>query len=136
MQDTDFTKILGWLGYRVFQHAINEGARTWLRRQRRSRPLICSGCGKRVRDVVDVSEREVRDLPWGEYRTTVVVEIFRVRCPDCGVTIERVPQLPSKAPFSKRFEDAVGLACEAASDRQVGRQFGLAASTVRAIDLR
>jgi len=49
---------------------------------------------------------------------------------------EKVPLLPGKAPFSKRFEDAVGLACEMASARQVARQFGLAASTVRAIDLR
>jgi transposase len=65
-----------------------------------------------------------------------VVEVFRVRCPDCGVKIERVPQLPSKAPFSKRFEDAVGLRCESASARQVARQLGLASSTVRAIDLR
>ena len=30
----------------------------------------------------------------------------------------------------------MGLACESASVRQVARQFGLAASTVRAIDLR
>jgi len=50
----------------------------------------------------DVSEREVRDLPWGEFRTTVVVEVFRVRCPDCGVKTEKVPHLP-RAPFSKRF---------------------------------
>lgn len=138
MQDNDFTKILAWPGYRVFQHEINEGSkrlRLWVRRVRR-RALICSGCGGRVRDVVDASEREVRDLPWGEYRTTVVVEVFRVRCPSCGVKVERVPQLPSKAPFSKRFEDAVGLACASASARQVGRQLGLASSTVRAIDLR
>jgi transposase len=137
--DTDFTKILGWPGYRVYRHEINEPAkrlRLWVRRPRRSRALICSGCGKRVRELHDVSEREVRDLPWGEYRTTVVVEIYRVRCPDCGVKVERVPQLPSKAPFSKRFEEAVGLACESASARQVSRQYGLAASTVRAIDLR
>jgi len=38
--------------------------------------------------------------------------------------------------FSKRFEEAVGLACESAPVRRVARQFGLAASTVRAIDLR
>jgi len=78
----------------------------------------------------------VRDLPWGEFRTTVVVEVYRVRCPDCGLRVEKVPQLPSKAPFSKRFEEAVGLACEGAAARQVARHFGLAASTVRAIDLR
>lgn len=138
-QDDDFTKILGWPGYRVFQHEISESAKTlrlWVRRKRGRGPLICSGCEGRVRTVVDVTEREVRDLPWGEYRTNVVIEIFRVRCPRCGVRVERVPQLPSKAPFSRRFEDAVGLACEAAPARQVARQFGLAASTVRAIDLR
>ena len=42
---------------------------------------------------------------------------------ECGVKIEKVPQLPSKAPFSQRFEEAVGLACESASVRQVARQF-------------
>jgi len=66
----------------------------------------------------------------------VIIELYRVCCPQCGVRIEKVPQLPSKAPFSKDFEDAVGLACEGASARQVARQFGLVASTVRAIDLR
>jgi len=78
----------------------------------------------------------VRDLPCFEYRTTVVVELYRVRCPDCGIKAEKVPLLPTKAPFSKRFEEAVGLACESAPVRRVARQFGLAASTVRAIDLR
>jgi hypothetical protein len=37
---------------------------------------------------------------------------------------------------SKRFEDAVGLACESAAARRVALQFGLLANTVRAIDLR
>lgn len=73
---------------------------------------------------------------WRKYQTTVVVEFYRVRCPKCGLKVEVVPQLPSKAPFSKDFEDAVGLACESAAARQVARQFGLPASTVRAIDVR
>ena len=55
----------------------------------------------------DVGEREVRDLPRMEFRTTAVVKVFRVCCPDCGIKIEKVPQLPSNAAFSKRFEDAV-----------------------------
>jgi transposase len=58
------------------------------------------------------TKREVRDLPWGEYRTTVIIEVYRVCCPQCGVKVEKVPQLPSKAPFSKGFEEAVGLACD------------------------
>ncbi len=78
----------------------------------------------------------MRDLPCFEFRTTVVIELYRVRCPDCGVKTEKVPQLPSKAHFSQRFEEAVGLACESAAVRRVARQFGLSPSTVRAIDIR
>jgi transposase len=139
LRENDWTKILGWPGYRVYQQEIDQQAKTlklWVRRKRGNRKLICSGCGRRIAEPADVTEREVRDLPWGEYRTTVVIELFRVRCPNCGLKIERVDQLPSKAPFSKRFEDAVGLACESASARRVARQFGLAESTVRVIDLR
>jgi len=66
----------------------------------------------------------------------VVIELCRVRCPDCGIKTERVEQLPSKAPFSKRFEEIVGQACESAAARQVSRRFGLAESTVRAMDRR
>jgi transposase len=78
----------------------------------------------------------VRDLPWSAFRTTVFIEIYRVKCPACGVKVEKVPLLPGKAPFSERFEDAVGMACESAPARQVARRFGLPESTVRAIDLR
>jgi transposase len=66
----------------------------------------------------------------------VIIELYRIRCPDCGVKAERVQLLPGKAPYSKRFEDAVGQACESAAARQVARRVGLAESTVRAIDLR
>ena len=139
MRENDWTKVLGWPGYRVYRHEIDERGKTlklWVRRKRGNRKLVCSGCGRKFMEAYDVYEREIRDLPWSEYRTTVVIELYRVRCPDCGVKAEKVPQLPSKAPFSKRFEEAVGLACESAAARRVAHQFGLAASTVRAIDLR
>jgi transposase len=139
MRETDWTKVLGWPGYRVYRHEINETVKTlklWVRRKRGNRKLVCSGCGRKLGEVYDTYEREVRDLPCFEFRTTVVIELYRVRCPDCGVKTEKVPQLPSKAPFSKRFEEAVGQGCESAPVRRVARQFGLSPSTVRAIDLR
>jgi transposase len=139
MTDNEWTKILGWPGYRVYRSEINEADKTlrlWVRRKRGNRKLTCSGCGRRVSKIADSYEREVRDLSCFEYRTTVLIELSRVRCPDCGIKAERVEQLPSKAPFSKRFEEAVGQACESAAARRVAHQFGLAASTVRAIDLR
>ena len=139
MRDNDWTKILGWPGYRVWRSEIDESAKRlklWVRRKRDSLGLVCSGCGRRVHGIAEVYEREVRDLSCFEYRTTVVIELYRLKCPDCGLKAEKVAHLPSKAPFSKRFEDAVGQACESAAARRVARQFGLAASTVRAIDLR
>ena len=137
--DIEFTKILAWPGYRVYHHEIDEKAKTlrlWVRRKRGNRVLRCPSCGRRVHDIHDVYEREVRDLPCFEFQTAVIVELYRIRCPDCGVKAEKIEPLPSKAPYSKRFEDAVGQACESAAARQVARRMGLAESTVRAIDLR
>ena len=69
MRDNEFTTILGWPGYRVYRHEIDEAAKTlrlWVRRKRGNRKLICSGCGGKFSDAHDCREREVRDLPWGE----------------------------------------------------------------------
>jgi transposase len=98
--------------------------------------VVCAGCGRRVSEIREVYEREVQDLAYFEYQTTVVLELYRVRRPKCGMKAEKVEQLPSKAPFSKRFQEAVGQACESAAARQVAKRRGLASSTVRAIDLR
>src|SRR5258707_15826042 len=127
--DQEWTRMLGWPGYRVDKHEINEKAKTlklWVRRKSGHQKLVWGGCGQRVHDIREIYEREVRDLPWGEYRVTVVIELYRVNCPGCGVKAEKVELLPSKAPFSKRFEEAVGQACESAPVRRVARQFGLA----------
>jgi len=137
--DNEFTRILQWPGYRVYRQKIDDQKHIlelWVRRKRGNRKLECSGCGRKFTEVYDSNERAVRDLPWSTFQTTVHIEVYRVKCPDCGVKVEKVPLLPSKAPFSKRFEDAVGQACESAAARQVARRFGLAQSTVRAIDLR
>jgi transposase len=141
MKERDWTRVLGWPGYQVYAKEIDEPGkklRLWVRRKKRGLKLICSGCGQHVpaSRIQEISEREVRDLPCFEYSTTIVVETYRMKCPHCGFRAEKVAQLPSKAPFSKRFEEAVGQACESASARQVARRFGMAESTVRAIDLR
>ena len=137
--DNEFTRILDWPGYRAYRQEIDEKGKElklWVRRKRGNRKLECSGCGRKFTEACDANERAVRDLPWSGFRTTVFIEVYRVKCPDCGVKVEKVPLLPGKAPFSKRFEDAVGMACEGAPASRVARQFGLPSSTVRAIDLR
>lgn len=137
--ENDWTKVLGWPGYQVYQYEINETdkkLKLWVRRKRGNRKLVCSGCGRKFDEAAAIYPREVRDLPCFQYRTTVVIDLYRVRCPDCGLKAEKVEQLPSKAPFSKRFEEEVGKACESAAVRRVARYLRLAESTVRAIDLR
>jgi hypothetical protein len=70
--DNEFTKILGWPGYRVYRHAIDEQAKRlelWVRRKRSNRAIECSGCGRKFPEIYDSSERAVRDLPWGEFQT-------------------------------------------------------------------
>jgi hypothetical protein len=65
MGEMDWSKVLGWPGYRVYRHEINEQAKTlklWVRRKRGNRKLICSGCGRKLSDAYDSYEREVRDL--------------------------------------------------------------------------
>ena len=141
MKEQEWSKILGWPGYRVYQQEIDEQGKKlklWVRRKKSEMKLICSGCMQHVpaNSVHEVCEREVRDLSCFEYSTTVAVETYRVKCPRCGIKVEKVAQLPSKAPYSKRFEESVGQACESAAARQIARRFGLAESTVRAIDLR
>ena len=123
----------------MYRQEIDEKNKTldlWVRRKRGNRKLECSGCGRKFTDAYDSRERAVRDLPWSVFQATVHIEVYRVKCQDCGVKTEKVPLLPSKAPFSQRFEDAVSQACESASARQVARRMGLPESTVRAIDLR
>jgi hypothetical protein len=58
--DNEFTKILGWPGYRVYQHAIDEQAKRlqlWVRRKRGNRVLECSGCGRKLCEIYDCRER-------------------------------------------------------------------------------
>jgi transposase len=137
--DNEFTRLLDWPGYRVYRQEIDQKKKTmniWVRRKRGNRKFECSGCGRKFTEVHDSRERAVRELPWSVYRTSVHIEVYRVKCPKCGVRVEKIPLIPSKAPYSERFEDAVGEAWESAAARQVARRIGLPESTVRAIDLR
>lgn len=135
----EFTKIQRWPGHQVCRHDIDEKAkmlRLWVCHKRGNRQIKCSGCAWKFTEICDLSERAVRDLPWGEFQTTVLIEIYRMNCPECGVKREKVLKLPTKVPSCKRFENAAGLACESDAALHVARHRGLPASTVCAIDLR
>lgn len=78
MGESDWTRVLGRPGYKVYRHEIDElGKRLklWAWRRRGNKHPSCSGCGQLVRAIAASYEREVRDFPWSEYRTTVVLDI-------------------------------------------------------------
>jgi hypothetical protein len=79
--DNDWTRVLGFPGYRVYKQEIDEERKhlkLWIRRKRGNRRMTCAGCGRRVHKIHEVCEREIRDLPCFEFQTTVVVELYRV----------------------------------------------------------
>lgn len=88
MRENDWTRVLGWPRYKVYRAQIDEPAKRlkmWVRRKRGNKQLISSGCGELGSAIAETYQREVRDLPWSEYLTTVVAELYRLRCPRCGV---------------------------------------------------
>jgi hypothetical protein len=78
LRDSELTKLLGWPGYRVYRHEINERAKTlklWVRRKRGNRKLVCSGCGRKLENAHDANEREVRDLSCMEWVVVTLSDI-------------------------------------------------------------
>lgn len=78
--DNEFTKILAWPGYPVYQHEIDEKAKTlklWIRRKRGNRKIECSGLRTEFTNIYDTSERALRDLPWSAFTGAVWVEVYR-----------------------------------------------------------
>src|ERR1039458_2428526 len=67
--ENDWTRVVGFPGYRVYQQEIDEEhqqLKLWIRRKRGNRSMTCAGCGRRVHKMHEVYEREIRDLPRSE----------------------------------------------------------------------
>jgi hypothetical protein len=81
------------------------------------------GFGRKFREIYDISERAVARFSLERLH----------RDGDGGSVLSGLRRqaregaaLPTKAPFSQRFEEAVGLACEMASARQAARPVSVA----------
>lgn len=132
-------RVLRLPGYGVYSTSFDEDASTatlWIRQTAKDPFYTCSGCGIGTRDTHDVSERTVRDLPWGAWRICLAVEIHRVRCRRCGVKTERVDFLEGKHPYTRRLSEAVARDCEDAAVSRVASKWRLSPQTVRRIDKR
>lgn len=139
MPEEIVSRILRVIGYGVYRTVFDEEASTatlWIRQTAKELSFTCSGCGIGAREVHDVHERRVRDLPWGAWKVFLVVEVHRVRCRRCGVKVERLEFVEGKHPYTRRFSEAVGRDCEDTAVTRVASKWGLSAQTVRRIDKR
>jgi transposase len=139
MPDDIVRRVLRLVGYTTYQFEFQESSSTltiWVR-QASSRPFYsCSGCGIGSERVHSARERRVRDLPWGQWKVWLVIEVHRVDCRRCGVCTERIDFLEGKHPYTRRFAAAVARDCEDAAVRRVATKWELSPSSARRIDKR
>ena len=72
--------------------------------RRRGTKMICGGCGAINRAIYDRKTTLVRDLPCGDTRIYLEVEIRRVKCCKCGkVRQEKLDWMSENPGYTKRF---------------------------------
>ena len=85
----------------------------------------------------DRKTRRVRDLPCGDRRIYLDVEIRRVACRRCGtVKQERLDWLADHPFYTKRFAFFVGRRCRASTIRDVARETHLNWKTIKALEMQ
>ncbi len=107
MKENDWSKILGWPGYKVYRHEIDERAKTlklWVRRNCVNKLLMCSGCGKPVGEIARSYERAVPKAPDGEIPFLIFIDSNIPDSPKKGL-----PSAPC-GPTASSIESETGFA--------------------------
>lgn len=94
----------------------------------------CSGCGRRVTQVHDVTYRWVRDVAILEAQTWLWLGRVRVACPHCGPKLEALDWLARYSRVTRRMAENVVRLCQVLPIKHVAEYLGLSWDTVKAID--
>ena len=70
---------------------------------RKNGRAICSGCGRTGPGYDRLSKRRFEFVPLWGMAVFFVYAMRRVDCPDCGVTVERVPWAEGKSPLTTSY---------------------------------
>ena len=85
----------------------------------------------------DRRPRRVRDLPCGDARVFLQIDLRRVRCKGCGqVKSERLDFLADNPFFTKRFAYYVGRRCRQATIKDVAEEFRLHWETIKTLEMQ
>ena len=96
---------------------------------------VCDACGSRHFGWYDRRTRRVRDLPNGDMRVYLEIEVRRVDCRSChAVKGERLDFLSENPFYTERFAYYVGRRCRASTIKDVAQELNLDWHTVKELD--
>jgi len=97
--------------------------------------LRCSSCGRGHLPYHSLyREQRYRDLPILGLVTYLVIDKYRVNCPNCGVKVEEFDFADTYSRHTKRFEAEVATLCRSMNLKEVATYFSLDWKTVKEID--
>jgi len=134
---TNLTTLLGIQGYRIAGLAVAERKKRRvividLKRSRRT--FECGICGKRLKKSHSHWVIEVKHLPLWEYSTILQLTRYRVDCPGCGVTMERLPFIAEEGRVTRPMAAVVFELCKVMTHKAVGLFMNVHRETVKRID--
>lgn len=128
----------GWEGYSIEKIEVDrEEGRPQVRIDLAPLPGIarrCSGCGRTVRGIHDVTFRWVRDLSILEAETWLWLGRVRVACPHCGPKLEALDWLAPYSRLTRRMAENVVRLCRVLPIKHVAEYLRLTWDTVKATD--
>jgi transposase len=94
----------------------------------------CSGCGRMVEQIHDVTYRWVRDVAILGAETWLWLGRVRVACPECGPKLEALEWLAPYSRLTRRMAENVVRLCRVLPIKHVAEYLGLTWDTVKAVD--
>ncbi len=102
---------------------------------RRGSRGCCSGCGQRRPGYDRLSEREFAYVPLWGIAVVLVYALRRVRCPQCGIKVERVPWADGKSRLTNSLKLFLATWAKRLSWKETARVFHTSWETVfRAVE--
>ena len=133
----NLTTLLGIKGYRISGIAVEErkGRRVAVIDLIRSRRTFeCGVCGRRLKKAHSHWGIEIKHLPLWEYSTILRLTRYRVHCPACGLTMERMPFIAEEGRVTVPMAAVVFELCKVMTHKAVGLFMNLHRETIKRID--
>lgn len=139
MTTDDVIEVLGgWEGYSIESiDADREEGNAYVRIDLTPLPGVarcCSGCGRMVTKVHDVTFRWVRDVTILDAETWLWLGRVRVACPHCGPKLEALNWLAPYSRLTRRMAENVVRLCRVLPIKHVAEYLHLTWDTVKATD--